>query len=319
MIMKIVVLDGYATNPGDLSWDWLSNYGELTVNWRCADSEIVEKAKDADIVINNKCNMTREVLEKLPKLKYIGLQSTGFNAVDIIAAKDQGIIVSNVPSYSTNEVAQHTFALILEITNHIGSYSQAVHGGEWNKAPNFCFYLEPLDELNNKTIGIIGFGSIGKRVANIARAFGMKVFVNTPHPQADKYKDITFCSLDELLSNCDIITCHCPLNDKTTKLINETTISKMKESAVFINTSRGAVVDDEALANALNSGKIAAAGLDVLSVEPPKIDNPLLSAKNCYITPHIAWGATKTRARLMHTIEENLKAFINGKPQNVVN
>ena len=317
--MKIVVLDGYATNPGDLSWDFLANYGELTVNWRCADDEIVEKAKDADIVINNKCNMTKEVLDRLPNLKYIGLQSTGFNAVDVVAAKENGVIVSNVPAYSTNEVAQHTFALILEISNNVGLYSKAVHEGAWSNAENFCFYLEPLDELNNKTIGIIGFGSIGKRVANIAKAFGMKVLVNTPHPNEEEFKDITFCSLDELLKNSDIITCHCPLNAQTTKLINDETISKMKSTAIFINTSRGMVVDDEALANALNSGKIAAAGLDVVSVEPPKEDNPLLSAKNCFITPHIAWGATQTRARLMGVIEENLKAFINGKPQNVVN
>lgn len=317
--MKIVVLDGYATNPGDLSWDFLANYGELTVNWRCADDEIVEKAKDADIVINNKCNITKDVLDQLPKLKYIGLQSTGFNAVDVVAAKENGVIVSNVPAYSTNEVAQHTFALILEISNNVGLYSKAVHEGAWSNAENFCFYLEPLDELNNKTIGIIGFGSIGKRVANIAKAFGMKVWVNTPHPNEEEFKDITFCSLDELLKNSDIITCHCPLNAQTTKLINDETISKMKSTAIFINTSRGMVVDDEALANALNSGKIAAAGLDVVSVEPPKEDNPLLSAKNCFITPHIAWGATQTRARLMGVIEENLKAFIIGKPQNVVN
>ena len=316
--MNIVVLDGYATNPGDLSWDWLKNYGELTVNRRCGDDEIVEKAKNADIVINNKCNMTREVLNELPRLKYIGLQSTGFNAVDVAAAKEKGIIVSNVPAYSTNEVAQHTFALLLEITNHIGSYSNAVHSGEWSNAPNFCFYLEPLDELNNKTIGIIGFGSIGKRVADIAKAFGMKVMVNTPHPNVKDFPDINFCSLDELLKSSDVVTCHCPLNEKTTKLINAETISKMKNSAYFINTSRGAVVDDIALAQALNDGRIKAAGLDVLTFEPPKEDNPLLSAKNCYITPHIAWGATQTRARLMNTIEENLKAFLEGRPQNVV-
>jgi len=317
--MKIVVLDGYATNPGDLSWEWLNNYGDLTVNWRCEDSEIVENAMDADVVINNKCNITREVMNQLPKLKYIGLQSTGYNAVDIVAAREKGIIVSNVPAYSTNEVAQHTFALILEISNHVGSYSEAVRGGDWCSAPNFCFYLEPLDELNNKTIGIIGFGSIGKRVAQISKAFGMNVIVNTPHPKNEEYPDIAFCSLDELLEKSDIITCHCPLTEKTTKLINETTISKMKKSAIFINTSRGAVVDDQALADALNNGRIAAAGLDVLTVEPPKEDNPLLCAKNCYITPHIAWGAKQTRARLMKTIEENLKAFLDGNPQNVVN
>ena len=317
--MKIVVLDGYATNPGDLSWEQLGKYGELTVNWRCTDSEIVEKAKDADIVINNKCNMTREVLSQLPKLKYIGLQSTGYNAVDIEAARELGIIVSNVPAYSTNEVAQHTFAFILEISNNVGLYSNAVHNGEWSKAPNFCFYLEPLEELNNKIIGIIGFGSIGKRVANIAKAFGMRVLVNTPHPNPDAYRDIEFCSLDELLRSSDIVTCHCPLNESTVNLINKDTLSKMKKSAVFINTSRGQVVDDAALADALNNGEIHAAGLDVLSKEPPGEDNPLLRAKNCFITPHIAWGATQTRARLLVTIEENLKAFIEGKPQNVVN
>ena len=317
--MKIVVLDGYATNPGDLSWEQFGKYGELTVNRRCKDSEIVEKAKDADIVINNKCNMTREVLSQLPKLKYIGLQSTGYNAVDIEAARELGIIVSNVPAYSTNEVAQHTFALILEISNNIGLYSAAVHNGEWSKAPNFCFYLEPLDELNNKVIGIIGFGSIGKRVATIAKAFGMKVIVNTPHPDEKNFSDIEFCSLDELLSRSDIVTCHCPLCESTINLINKDTLSKMKSSAVFINTSRGQLVNDSALADALNKGKIRAAGLDVLSKEPPEEDNPLLRAKNCFITPHIAWGATQTRARLLVTIEENLKAFIEGKPQNVVN
>ena len=317
--MKIVNLDGYSTNPGDLSWDWLEKYGESVVYERTKPDEIIERAKDADCLIINKSQITAQILDNLPKLKYVGLQSTGYNAIDCKAAKEKGIIVSNIPSYSTNEVAQHVFALILEITNHVALHSQAVHDCEWSTCPDFCFWKSPLEELNNKTIGIIGFGSIGKRVAKIAQAFGMKVFINNPHPAENDYSEYRFCSLNELLTKSDIITCHCPLNENTINLINKDTISKMKRTAIFINTSRGQIVDDKALAFALNNNMIKAVGLDVLSEEPPKRSNPLLTAKNCYITPHIAWAAVETRTRLIKTLEENLKAFTEGKPQNVVN
>ena len=316
--MKIVNLDGYSTNPGDLSWKQFEKYGDFVVYERTRPDQIIERAKDADCLIINKSQITKEILDELPKLKYVGLQSTGFNAIDIKAAKQKGIVVSNIPSYSTNEVAQHVFALILEITNQVALHSKAVKSGEWSKCPDFCFWKTPLTELNNKTIGIIGFGSIGKRVAEIAKAFGMKVAAFTPHPSNEGFDYVDFCSFDELLMKSDIITCHCPLFDSTIGLINKDAISKMKKSAIFINTSRGPVVDDNALAQALNSGDIAAAGLDVLTVEPPSIDNPLLHAKNCFITPHIAWAATETRTRLLVILEENLKAFLSGKPQNVV-
>ncbi len=317
--MKIVNLDGYSTNPGDLSWEQLRKYGDLTVYERTKPEEIIERAKDAEILIINKSYISAEILEELPKLKYVGLQSTGYNAIDCAAAKKKGIVVSNIPAYSTNEVAQLVFALILEITNNVALHSEAVHNGEWSSCPDFCFWKTPLEELNDKTIGIIGFGSIGKRVANIAKAFGMKILINTPHPDSEGYQDYKFCSFDYLLENSDIVTCHCPLTDETTNLFNKENISKMKKSAVFINTSRGQVVDDKALADALNNGSIKAAGLDVLSEEPPKSNNPLLTAKNCVITPHIAWASVEARTRLLKILEENLKAFIDGKPQNVVN
>ena len=317
--MKIVNLDGYSTNPGDLSWDMLNKYGDVTVYERTKPEEIIERAKDADVLIINKSYISAEILEYLPKLKYVGLQSTGYNAIDCKAAKEKGIVVSNIPAYSTNEVAQLVFALILEITNNVALHSEAVHNGEWSSCPDFCFWKTPLEELNNKTIGIIGFGSIGKRVANISKAFGMNVLINTPHPDETYSDEYEFCSFDKLLENSDIVTCHCPLNEKTEKLFNEESFSKMKKTAIFINTSRGQVVDDNALASALNNGMIKAAGLDVLSEEPPKSDNPLLTAKNCVITPHIAWASVEARTRLLAILEQNLKAFVEGKPQNVVN
>lgn len=317
--MKIVNLDGYTTNPGDLSWEQFNKYGEFTVYERTSPEQIIERAKDADCLIINKSVITEEMLDKMPKLKYIGLQSTGYNIIDCNAARERGIVVSNIPAYSTNEVAQLVFALILEITNRVALHSDAVHNGEWCDCPDFCFWKAPLEELNGKTIGIIGFGSIGQRVKNIASAFGMRVLVNTPHPNFEKFNDVEFCTLDELLNNSDIITCHCPLTEQTKGLINEQNLSKMKATAILINTSRGPVVDDKALADALNCGKIKAAGLDVLTIEPPTKDNPLLFAKNCVITPHIAWAAIETRARLLKILEENLKAFLDGRPQNVVN
>ena len=317
--MKIVNLDGCSTNPGDLSWDAFYKYGDFTVYERTAPEQIVERARDADVIIINKSVITNELLDKLPNLKYVGLQSTGYNVIDCDEARRRNIVVSNIPAYSTNEVAQHVFALLLEVTNKVSIHNEAVHNGEWCACPDFCFWKEPLTELNNKTIGVIGFGSIGKRVANIAIAFGMKVLVNTPHPSPEKYDNIEFVPLETLLCQSDIITCHCPLNESTRHLINADSISKMKTNAILINTSRGPVLDENAVAEALNSGKLAAACVDVLDVEPPSESNPLLHAKNCIITPHIAWAATETRARLLEILEDNLKAFINGKPQNVVN
>lgn len=317
--MKIVNLDGYTTNPGDQSWDWLEKYGEYKVYDRTNKEDIIARAKDADILIINKSVITAEMLDKMPNLKYVGLQSTGYNVIDCDAARKRGITVSNIPAYSTNAVAQLVFAFILQITNKVTMHSDAVHNGEWCECPDFCFWKSPLAELDGKTIGIIGYGSIGKKVSKIADAFGMNVLVFTPHPKSEENTMVRFVDFDELLAKSDIITCHCPLNNKTENLIDKTALSKMKKSAIFINTSRGPVVDDKALADALNNGKIQAAGLDVLRVEPPSKDNPLLTAKNCFITPHIAWAAYETRARLLRILEENLKAFIEGKPQNVVN
>lgn len=317
--MKIVNLDGYTTNPGDLSWDWLEKYGDYTIYDRTAQDEVIERSKDADILIINKTVITADMLDQMPKLKYIGLQSTGYNVVDCKAARERNIVVSNIPAYSTNAVAQLVFSFILQTTNKVSLHSNAVFDGEWCKCPDFCFWKAPLYELDGKTIGIIGFGSIGQRVSVIAKAFGMNVLAYTPHPKPDLFKDVRFVELDALLTESDFITCHCPLTPKTENLINKETLSKMKSSAVLINTSRGPVINDYDLAEALNNNKIQAAGLDVLTVEPPSDDNPLFKAKNCYITPHIAWAAYETRARLLTILEENLKAFIDGKPQNVVN
>ena len=317
--MKIINLDGYTTNPGDLSWNWLSKYGEYVVYDRTSPEEVIERAKDAEVLIINKTEITRQHLEQMPKLKYVGLQSTGYNIIDGKAAREMGITVSNIPAYSTTAVAQLVFALIMQFTNRVTMHSDAVYKGEWISCPDFCFWKAPLAELDGKTIGIVGFGSIGQRVARIAKAYGMIVKVFTPHPKPDIFSDVEFCDFDTLLADSDFVTCHCPLTPDTTGLINDNTLRKMKKSAILINTSRGPVVDEKALANALNNDIIAGAGLDVLQIEPPKADCPLLSAKNCYITPHIAWAGYETRARLIAILEDNLKAFVEGHPQNVVN
>lgn len=319
--MKIVNLDGYTLNPGDLSWQNIEKLGDYTVYDRTSPDKIIERAKGANILFVNKTVITREILDALsPELEYIGLQSTGYNVVDCDYAKKLGITVCNIPSYSTGAVAQLVFSFILQITNKVSMHSQAVMDGEWCSCPDFCFWKAPLTELCNKTIGIIGFGSIGRQVARIAEAFDMKVLAYSPRPKdKGELKTVKFVDIDTLISNSDIISCHCPLTPETTGLINKSTISKMKKSAIFINTSRGPVVDEQALADALNNGDIGAAGLDVLKVEPASKDNPLLTAKNCYITPHIAWAAKETRARLLSILEDNLKAYLDGTPQNVVN
>lgn len=319
--MKIVNLDGYTTNPGDLSWDGIKRFGDYTVYDRTPADKVIERAKGANILIINKTVVTREILDALsPELEYIGLQSTGYNVVDCDYARKLGITVCNIPAYSTKAVAQLVFAFILQVTNEVALHSDAVKNGEWCTCPDFCFWKTPLTELDSKIIGIIGFGSIGRRVAKLAEAFDMKVLAYAPRPKdKGELKTVEFVDLDTLLKNSDIITCHCPLTEETKGMINAENISKMKKSAIFINTSRGPVVDEKALADALNSEKIKAAFLDVLETEPALESNPLLKAKNCYITPHIAWAAHETRARLLKILEENIEAYLSGKPQNVVN
>lgn len=318
--MKIVNLDGFTTNPGDLSWEGIEKLGEYTVYDRTKPEEIILRAKGAEILIVNKTIIDSNILDALsPELKYIGLQSTGYNVVDCEYARQLGITVCNIPTYSTNAVAQLVFAFILQITNEVTLHSEAVKNGEWCSCPDFCFWKKPLTELDGKTMGIVGFGSIGRKVAEIASAFGMNVLAYNPRPKDKGELNVQFADIDELLSKSDIVSCHCPLTPETEGLINKENISKIKKSAILINTSRGPVVDEQALADALNNDELQAAGLDVLKVEPARKDNPLINAKNCYITPHIAWAAKETRARLLKILEDNIVAYLNGAPQNVVN
>ncbi len=318
--LKFVVLDSFALNPGDLSWDWLKLLGECEIYDRTPKDKILERCMGADVILTNKTPLTRETLSKLDTLKYIALLSTGYNVVDCECAKEMGVPVSNIPAYSTGAVAQLTFSLILEITNAVGIHSESVRNGEWANCPDFCYWKTPLTELCGKTLGIVGFGQIGQAVADIAEAFKMKVIAVSGHETDQSHrKNFSWTDMDTLAKSSDIISFHCPLTEKTTGLVNEEFIAKCKDGAIIINTSRGPVVDDKALADALNRGKLRAAGLDVLTVEPPEKDNPLLSAKNCFITPHIAWAGFETRERLMNILEENVKAYLNGNPQNVVN
>lgn len=318
--MKIVILDAYTTNPGDLSWEIFNEFGEVTAYDYTPEDLIIERCRDAEIVIDNKVVFTKETLDKLPKLRYIGMLSTGFNVIDTAAAKENGVTVCNVPTYSTSAVAQLTFALILEIYNQVGIHNEAVHSGEWSNCRDFCFQKTPLIELANKTIGLIGYGKIGSEVAKIADAFSMNIlcYVPSKKPQPN-FRSFRFVSIEELASNSDIVSLHCPLTPETTGIINEDFISMMKKNAIIINTSRGPAIDEKALADALDSGRIAGAGVDVLSTEPPKADNPLLSCKNCFITPHIAWAGYETRKRLVGVVYDNLKAYLSGKPVNIVN
>lgn len=314
--MKITVLDGYTENPGDLSWDWLEALGETSIYDCTPDGLIAERSAGCEIIITNKTPLRRETLEKLPELRYIGLLSTGYNVVDWEYCKEKGIPVCNIPTYSTSAVAQLTFALILEHTNHVALHSDSVMSGEWSNCKYFCYQKSPLAELDGKTLGIIGFGKIGKAVAVIARAFGMKVLAHTNHPAP--FDGVEFVTTDELLAESDFVTLHCPLTPQTEGIVNAEFISKMKSSAVLINTSRGQVIDEQTLADALNSGRLAGAGLDVLSAEPPKADNPLLGARNCLITPHIAWAGYETRSRLMDICRRNVEAYLSGSPINCV-
>lgn len=317
--MKIVILDGYTENPGDLSWEGLKKYGEYAVYDRTPKDRVIERCAGADIAVTNKTMLDREVLRALPGLKFIALLSTGYNVVDIDYAREKNIPVSNIPAYSTDAVAQLTFAFILEHYNRVALHSAAVYSGEWTACPDFCFTKTGLTEIFGKTIGIIGFGNIGRAVAKIADGFNMNILVNSRSVPQNMPSYALYCDLDTLLSKSDIVTLHCPLTPETEKLVNDSFLSKMKSSALLINTSRGPVIDEDALANALNKGLIAGAGLDVLCAEPARGDNPLLKAKNCFITPHIAWAGYETRSRLMSVFLGNIKAFVEGSPINVVN
>lgn len=317
--MNIVILDGYASNPGDLNWDLLEQLGNVTVYPRTNDAEKVERAKDADIILINKVQMDADTLAQLPKLKYIGVQATGFNVVDIVAAKRQGIIVTNIPAYSTDSVAQMTFALILSITNRVEHYTQENRNERWAYNKDFCYWDTPLMELAGKNFGIMGLGNIGMKVATIARDFGMDVYACTSKSTNELPDWITKVNKQGLLAVSDILSLHCPLADGTYHFINSESLSKMKPSAILINTGRGPLVDEDAVAKALHNGVIAAYGADVMTQEPPSKDNPLFKESNAFITPHIAWATLEARTRLNRQVAANVKAFIEGHPINVVN
>lgn len=318
--MKIVVLDGYTLNPGDLTWKGLEVLGGLTVYDRTEESKILERIGDAEIVFTNKTPLKREVFAALPQIKYVGVLATGYNVVDVAAAKEHGVKVTNIPTYGTASVAQYTFALLLELCHHAWEHSEAVRRGDWNRCPDFCFWNYPLVELAGKTMGIIGFGRIGKAVANIAQAMGMRVIAHDSYQdKALESETLRYGELDELLRESDVISLHCPLFESTRGIINKNTIAKMKDSVMIINTSRGPLIVEEDLAQALDNGKVAGAAVDVVSTEPIKTDNPLLKAKNCIITPHIAWAPKESRERLMNIAVDNLASFLKGEPVNVVN
>lgn len=320
--MKIVILDGYTENPGDLSWGGFEALGELTVYDRTpfADGtqEIMRRAKGAEIVITNKTPISAETLAALaPELRYIGVLATGYNVIDVAAAAARGIPVCNIPTYGTTAVAQFVMALLLELCHHVGDHSRTVRQGDWSRCPDFCYWNTPLVELAGKTFGVIGYGRIGRAAAKLAAAFGMEVLAYDAFAAGDGTARMV--TLDELLAQSDVISLHCPLFPETRGIINRDTIAKMKDGVLLINTSRGPLVAEEDLAEALASGKVAGAGLDVLSVEPARADNPLLKQQNCLITPHIAWAPKESRQRLMDIAVANLRAFLDGAPQNVVN
>ena len=318
MGLKIAVLDGHTLNPGDLSWSPIRQFGETIVYKSTPHHLTVERAKGADIVLINKAVIDAKTLTQLPKLKYISVTATGYNTVDLAAARKRNIPVTNVPGYGTDSVAQHTFALILELTNHVGMHSQSVKKGDWQQTPYWCYWKKPLTELAGKTMGIVGMGSIGRKVAEIALAFGMKVLAYTNNPRKVHSEKITFTTLEQLFSQSDIVSLHLPLTGSNKGFVNADLLAKMKPAAYLINTARGPLIHEQDLANALNNGIIAGAAMDVLSEEPPG-DNPLIAAPNCIITPHNAWASLESRSRMMDILVENLKAFLNGEPVNVVN
>jgi glycerate dehydrogenase len=318
--MNIVILDGYTLNPGDLSWEGLKKLGSLTVHDRTAPPDVVSRSKDADIIFTNKTPVDAAALEQLPKLKYIGVLATGYNIVDTDTAKKLDIIVANVPGYGTSSVVQMTFALLLELTVHVQRHSDSVREGKWSRSIDFCYWDFPLVELAGKTIGIIGLGHIGSKVADVATAFDMKVTGNSrTRTDQSHRKNFRWAEIPDLLETSDVVSIHCPLFPETRGLINKDNLALMKKTAFLLNTSRGPIVVDEDLADALNREVIAGAGIDVLSSEPPPAGNPLFTAKNCIITPHISWATKEARSRMMDIAVANLEAFLAGKPVNIVN
>jgi glycerate dehydrogenase len=313
--MKIVVLDGYTTNPGDISWEPLERCGHCTIHDRTAMGDVVSRAAGADILLTNKTPVPREAIAQLPGLRYIGVLATGFNIVDVVAARERQIPVCNVPEYSTPNVAQATFALLLELTNHTGLHDRTVHEGRWVACPDYCYWEGELVELAGLTLGLVGYGRIAQAVAGIGRAFGMRVV----HSRRGPTTDPGCVPLDELLAQSDVVSLHCPLTPQTQGLIDARRLGLMKPTAFLINTSRGPLINEPDLAAALAAGRIAGAGLDVLSVEPPPASNPLLDAPNCIITPHIAWATRNARRRLVDVAAANVRAFVDGRPQHVVN
>ena len=318
--MKIVILDGNALNPGDLSYDCIGQFGEVTLYERTeTEAEAIERIGDSDIVLVNKVPITENVVAACPNLKLICVQATGYNVVDCEACAKRGIPVTNVPTYGTAAVAQFTMALILEMCHRVGLHDDSVHHGDWVTSPNFCYWLTPQMELAGKTLGIIGFGRIGQAVGRLAKAFGMKVIVYN-RSQCEEGRQIgKYVDLDTLFAQSDILSLHCPLFPETEKIINGENIAKMKEGAMLVNTARGGLVDEQALVDALNSGKLRYAAVDVVSQEPMQADNPLLGTRKCIITPHMAWAPVESRQRLLNTVVENIRGFLNGKPENVVN
>lgn len=316
--MKIVALDGYAANPGDLSWDELKTLGDCIIYERTTPEQVLERAEDAEILLTNKVIITAEHMDALPQLKYIGVLATGYNIVDVAAAKERGIIVTNIPAYSTPSVAQMVFAHLLNIAQQVKHHSDEVRSGRWSASKDFCFWDTPLLELRGMKIGIVGLGHTGYTTARIAIGFGMEVYAYTSKSSFQLPPEIKKIELDQLFAECDIVSLHCPLTEDTRELVNARRLKLMKPSAILINTGRGPLVNEQDLADALNNGQIFAAGLDVLSQEPPCPDNPLLTARNCYITPHIAWASTAARTRLMNILLDNVKGYLNGKVINNV-
>ncbi|HYP05327.1 MAG TPA: D-2-hydroxyacid dehydrogenase [Bryobacteraceae bacterium] len=317
--MRIVILDGYTLNPGDLSWDALRQMADVEVHERTPEADVVDRASDAEIVLTNKTPLSSATLAQLPKLKYIGVLATGYNIVDTAAARERGVVVSNIPTYGTASVAQFAIALLLELCHHIGLHGEAVRSGEWSRNPDWCFWKTPLIELSGRTLGILGFGRIGRQTAAIGAALGMRILANDANEaNAPDYPGFAWKSVDDLICESDVVSLHCPLFADNKGMMHRERLAQMKRSAFLLNTSRGPLVVDQDLADALNNGVIAGAGLDVLSVEPPVASNPLLSAKNCIVTPHIAWATKEARSRLLDTAVENVKAFLAGRVQNAV-
>lgn len=317
--MKIVVLDGYTLNPGDLSWDGLYQFGEVELYNRTAPNDVLMRAKDAEIVLTNKTVLEENTIRKLIRTRYIGVLATGYNIVDVAAARERHIPVTNVPTYGTQSVAQMVFAHLLNLTQHVAAHANGVSRGKWSAGQDFCYWDYPLLELAGLNMGIVGFGRIGRAVARLAHAFDMNVLCYDLSLPGELPAGVQPVTLEELFRRADVSSLHCPLTPQTHHLVNRQRLALMQSTSFLINTSRGPLVDEQALAEALNSGQIAGAGLDVLSVEPPPPDHPLFNAKNCFITPHIAWATRAARNRLLQTVIENLKAFLDGKPQNVVN